>query len=424
MKRLQMLGFLVGLAGSLTVAGVAEAQTGAPPAGWAEFVEAVRTLPDRLLARIPEDQRGDPQVRQEVARLALAAVASSTLDTLGGDGDHPVFLPQVNHVLNVAQPNADTTYRIARITPGGSYRIRGQRGSLRMALIAEGGLLPSASGTSASAGSNPAPIHDLGALRVDGAGRFDVLVGGERPAGYTGDWWPLQAGSDRLLLRLVSADWGKEEEPTLSIERVDGPVARPRLPAAELEQRLRRLPSAIDVLALTFVGKVASLREEGFVNRLRRMDTSALGVPDQMYYEGAYDLANDEALIVEAKPPARCRYRSIILTNDVYETTDWYNNHSSLNDAQAAPDSDGILRIVVSARDPGIANWLDTAGYTRGSIQGRWTGCSNPPVPSVRKVAFADLGKVLRADTPRLTPEQRQATLRERRAALQQRPLW
>src|SRR5579862_3184987 len=103
--------------------------TVAPPAsiaGWNEFVDGLRNLPNRMLAKLPEPLRNDPQVQQEVGRLILESLASSTIDAIGGDGDHPTFLPQVNQTLNIGQPNADTVYRIARITPGGTYRLRGQ----------------------------------------------------------------------------------------------------------------------------------------------------------------------------------------------------------------------------------------------------------------------------------------------------------
>src|SRR3546814_9531355 len=74
-------------------------------------------------------------------------------------------------------------------------------------------------------------------------------------------------------------------------------------------------------------------------------------------------LGPDEALIVEAEVPTQCGYASLILTNDIYETTDWYNNQASLNNAQWRVDGDGILRVVVSAKDPCVPNWLDTSGY-------------------------------------------------------------
>jgi hypothetical protein len=39
-------------------------------------------------------------------------------------------------------------------------------------------------------------------------------------------------------------------------------------------------------------------------------------------------------------------------------------------------------------------------------------------------VPLAEVRSRLPADTPTVTPEQREALIRERRAALQQRPLW
>ena len=386
-------------------------------AGWGEFAESLRTLPDRMLAKLPAAMRSDPQVQQEVARLALEALVTSTLEAIGGDGDAPVFLPSIGQVLNVGQPNADTIYRAASITPGASYRLRGKRGSLRMTVLAQ--VVP-------PGGANPgarAHLH-LSDLKVDAAGRYDVLLSANRPAGYTGDWWQLDPGATRLMLRMVSADWGKEEEPTFALERTDKPAGRPRPPAAQLEQRLRALPRAVDFIGLMFVDHVAQLRGHGFVNKLKVFDVPFGALAGQFYYEGVYELKDDEALIIELPVPAKCDYRSLILTNEIYETTDWINNHSALNDTQARPDADGKLRIVVSARDPGIANWMDTAGYPSGIVQGRWTGCDSQPIPEVRKVKLKDVARLLPKDTPKVTPEQREAIIRERRRTLLERPYW
>ena len=386
-------------------------------AGWGEFAESLRTLPDRMLAKLPVAMRSNPQVQQEIGRLALEALATSTLEAIGGDGDAPVFLPSVGQLLNVGQPNADTIYRTATITPGGSYRLRGKRGSLRLTVLAQ--VVPQGS---AGAGSR-AHLH-LSDLKADAEGRYDVRLSATKPAGYTGDWWQLDPRATRLMLRMVSADWGKEAEPTFAIERTDHPPGRPRPPAATLEQRLRALPRAIDFIGLMFVDHVQQLREAGFVNKLKVFDVPFGALAGQFYYEGVYDLKDDEALIIESPVPAKCDYRSLILTNEIYETTDWINNHASLNDTQARPDSDGKLRIVVSAKDPGVANWMDTSGYPAGVIQGRWTGCDSQPIPEVRKVKLSDVAGLLPKDTPRVTAEQRQATIRERRRALMERPYW
>ena len=223
-------------------------------------------------------------------------------------------------------------------------------------------------------------------------GAIDVLLSANRPAGYTGDWWQLDPGATRLMLRMVSADWGKEAEPTFA-HRTHRQARRPPAPACRAAGTTpARLPRAIDFIGLMFVDHVEQLRSQGFVNKLKVFDVPFGALAGQFYYEGVYDLKDDEALIIESPVPAKCDYRSLILTNEIYETTDWINNHSSLNDTQARPDADGKLRIVVSARDPGVANWMDTAGYPSGIVQGRWTGCDSQPIPEVRKVKLQGCG--------------------------------
>jgi hypothetical protein len=402
-------------------AGVEGATTGPPFPAWDSFTEELRQLGNQMMAKLPERLRGDPQVQQEAGRLLLEALAARTIEAISADGNHPVFLPSLNVTLNVYQPNADTTYRSAVITPGGTYRLRGEAGSLRILKLGQFGPTPD----KASTGISAFAYNDFNALQHDAAGRFDVILSPTRPAGYAGDWWQLAPTASSLLLRQVDLDWANERDPRISIERLDKPAERRRPDAAELEHRLRGLATSVGNTAFFLVDHVETLRRQGYVNRLKEFDVSHLGgLVGQFYYEGGYELSPDEALIVEAKVPDRCSYWSLILTNEIYETTDWYNNQSSLNGAQARVDHDGILRVVVSAKDPGVPNWLDTAGYASGAIQGRWTECSANPIPAVRKVPFRDVRASLPADTSSVTPAQREQALRDRRSQVQQRPLW
>jgi hypothetical protein len=406
-------------------ASVETSPAGPPFLAWDSFTDELRQLGNKMVANLPvsnlpERLRNDPQVQQETGRLLLEALAERTIEAIGAD-DHPVFLPGSNVTLNVGQPNADTTYRSATISPGGTYRLRGDRGSLRILKLGQFGPMPE----KASSGISVFAYNDLNALHLDASGQIDVILSPTRPAGYNGDWWQLAPAANTLLLRQVDFDWSRERDPRISIERLDKPVERPRPDAAELERRLRGLAKSTGNIAFFLVDHVEGLRREGYINRLKEFDVSHLGgLVGQFYYEGAYELSSDEALILDAKVPANCTYWSAILTNDIYETTDWYNNQSSLNGAQARVDRDGVVRIVVSAKDPGVPNWLDTAGYPTGAIQGRWTDCSATPIPTLRKIPLADVRRELPADTPVVTPAQRDHTLRDRRALVQQRPLW
>lgn len=389
--------------------------------GWNHFSDRLRDLAPRALGKLPDRLREDPHIQQEVGRLLLEALAAGSIAALATDGDHPMFYPSLGFLLNIFQPNADTIYRNADITPGGSYRLRGRAGTTSMALIGTFGAAQAGPGA-----VNASAYYDLNSLKTDADGRYDVLLSPVKPEGYTGDWWKLDPNVSRLLLRLVAQDWSKERDPTISIERVDAPAPRPRPPAHALEQRLADLPAAVERQALFLIDHVEGLRRDGFVNKLRQWDVVSGfgGVFGQFYYEGAFALKDDEALLLETEMPQGCLYASLLLTNDIFETIDWYNNHSSLNAAQWQVGRDGKLRVVVSAKDPGVQNWLDTAGHATGVVQGRWTGCSATPIPSARKVPLEELPKLLPADTARISLPERDRLLRDRRSQFQQRPLW
>jgi len=391
--------------------------------GWDVFAECVRDLPSRMLDKLSERQRGDLQIQAEVSRLALEALACSLIDALGSDVNHPVFLTQIGNAINVGQPNADTIYRMARIASDGVYRLRGRLGSIRMFDVSQSPPSPGEPGFRPEVRSRTS--HDCNALRFDSDGKFDVILSAERPQNHSGSWWKLEPETNKLLLRMVSADWAGELAPTIAIERLDVAPTRARIPANQLVARLRDLPNAVNFIGLLFVDHVEVLRREGYVNKFKVFDLSTIGgLATQFYYEGAYDLQDDEALIIETKVPDSYRYYSLILTNEIYETTDWYNNHSSLNDAQVTIDPDGLLRVVVSAKDPGVANWLDTAGYPRGVVQGRWAECDSQPIPSVTKTTFKDIREFLASGTRIISKEERERIIRDRNAAFQQRPLW
>jgi hypothetical protein len=79
------------------------------------------------------------------------------------------------------------------------------------------------------------------------------------------------------------------------------------------------------------------------------------------------------------------------------------------------------VRVVVSQRDPGIANWLDTAGFSNGAMILRCVATSTAPTPSVRVVAFDEIDSALPAGTARTTRDQRASVLQGRRRAVHER---
>ncbi|MDB6089381.1 MAG: hypothetical protein JWN85_2165 [Gammaproteobacteria bacterium] len=392
-----------------------------PELSWEEFVEQLKPLGERLLKRVPERLRRDPRSVQESYRLLLYGLARSLSDAVVGDRRHPMFVPEISLAQNIFQPNSDTVYKTAMIEGSGTYRIRGERGTTRLFILAQLGPDTIRTGQHSAALKQ----YDFDTLNLDAEGRFDVIISRARPAGYDGDWWELDQRAEKFMVRTVGCRWGDEREPRYGIDRLDVPPSKGRPSAADLAFRLSEIPTITGNCACTFPDHVEKLRQDGYINRLKVFDVSQMsGLNRQHYYEGAYELADDEALIVAAKVPDNVKYWSLILTNDLYETTDWANNQASLNDTQAHVDSDGWFRAVVAARDPGVPNWLDTAGYSSGAIQGRWFDASSAPIPQVRKVKVGGIRSELPADTPEFTPAQRDVAIRERRIKAQMRVIW
>jgi hypothetical protein len=112
------------------------------------------------------------------------------------------------------------------------------------------------------------------------------------------------------------------------------------------------------------------------------------------------------------------------LNDELWNAAEYMHRQSSLNGHQARVDTDGRFRAVISVADPGVPNWLDTAGYLRGTFIGRWFQCSSDPVPTVTKVRLAEVRAHLSADTPSVTPAERRARLSERRLGAQLRRRW
>jgi hypothetical protein len=74
----------------------------------------------------------------------------------------------------------------------------------------------------------------------------------------------------------------------------------------------------------------------------------------------------------------------------------------------------------VAHEDPGLANWLDTAGNHHGAMIFRWLRAEAAPVPEVRVLPFAALSDAL-PRSARVGAEERRQVLTARRAGVERR---
>ena len=91
----------------------------------------------------------------------------------------------------------------------------------------------------------------------------------------------------------------------------------------------------------------------------------------------------------------------------------------SLNNTQALASSDGSFRYVISARDPGIHNWLDTGDIHEGGLFIRWQTlpeAKDSAVGEVKLVKLSELSDLLVENSGKVSPERR-TLLNKKRAA-------
>lgn len=384
---------------------------------WSEYVELLRAAGD--LVNMTPDPTSD-QLRAELYRQLAMNISLGYFMYFQADAVTPDWNPFLNSVF-MLQPNPDDVYVNAHIDPAGTYRIVGERGTVRILSMSLG---RAAMGLADRPGPSLRYVDFDDDLQLGPNGEIDVLLSSERPAGYAGNWIEMHPEADYLLVRVRSYDWGNERDPRLAIERLDGPAIRPRMPKEEIDRKLREVlggfPRRLSTMWLQY--QKAQL-DKGLLNKLELIDFGGT-VGTQLYWQGYFDLAPGEAIILETELPAQRRYWNVQLNDELWNAVEFIYRQSSLNGHQARIDSDGRFRAVISLQDPGVHNWLDPGGTLRGMLIGRWLGCSSYPVPTLTRVPLSELRRHLPTDTPTITAEERAAQMRARRIGGQLRRRW
>ncbi len=323
------------------------------------------------------------------ARPALRVARTSTDDVLSWGMECP-----------------DGLYTHATMRGGETYRLWGNRGTARyVGLQTMDGIVSTANTL-------------VDELEVDADGNFELVLS---PEHHDGNWLALAGDRPKLVVRHFFYDWDTEVASTLHIERLGSPSAdaeAPVMAAPSITGQLQAIGDFVYQNLKFFLDFGAAAQPNAF---LPPFDGTAMGAAaESRPVIGRYQLGPDEALILEVEPPEGV-YWSFSVGNPWWETIHYGRHQSSLNAHQAVIDGDGLVRAVISARDPGVANWLDNAGHSNGPIILRCVRTASAPTPSVRVVPFDEIDAQLPADTRRVSAAQRSATVANRLRAVQQR---
>lgn len=373
------------------------------------LADAAAELEARLLsADMPEAER-------EEGRAYLGGLVRWELNRalVSSDPGRPALTLCMDDVSKWGLENPDNIYRSAAIDGDAEYVLRGERGTTAD-LVFE--VLTGLAGDDGTVGQGISCL-DLDTLAVGADGTFTVRIG---PTAGPGNHLATGPGARELFIRQTLGDWD-ETVGVLTLERLSPPPAPPLPVQARLALAAERLTTA----AGFFETFAARWRDTVPVNACTPPAAAGGGgfLPGQRNAVGQFDLAPDDALVVTVDP-VPCRYMSLAIGHHRWFTSFDYRHHRChLNGAQLRMSADGRQYLVLAATDPGVPNWIDTAGHQSGFMFLRYQGVdgAEPGTPAFTVAPVAKVRDVLPAGEPVVSPEARAVEMAARRRALDRR---
>ncbi len=349
---------------------------------WEEFCDTLKSagaVIQRELSPTGELDRAEGyRYLSRLARLALEKFVEHA------DPTAPRFYQLSHETGKIGCDNPDSYYQNAAISGRYDYRVSGTRGT-----VAYFGMGTYYGNYGSKARSGCSGYLESKDIEVAADGTFEVILSCRE---HPGNWLSMEPDTSMLIVRQNFLDRASEKPAELTIERLAAEGPPEPLQAGALDEGLAG--------AASFVVGTASLFgnwAEGFQknpNELTALDPAitggAHGDPNIFYYMGYWELAPDEALLVEADPP-ECEYWNFQLNNYWLESLDYRYHDIHYNKHTAAYRKDGSFRLIIAHEDPGLPNWVDTASHSRGTMGLRWIKASTHPQPRTRVIKTTEL---------------------------------
>jgi hypothetical protein len=352
-----------------------------PADAWRAFVAGLGEAGERLARQTAALSAAE----QADGYRALLRALHNQLARFEVDRERPELVPFNGWRQKLFMDNPDFRYWVADVRADRRYRVTGTRGDAVFVSL-------TAYAASGLATAEATSRLDDESLHFDAQGRFEVCVGGERPA--AGDWLPLPEGASALWVRQFHADVRRDAHGRCAIEGLDGGLPPPFIEPERFARRLARLGPTLSRVVSAWAAAEAEERERP--NQVRAWSEmqggAAFTEPGIHYLRGAWRLEPGEALLVEGEA-VPCRYWSALLYSRFLNSLDHRHRKVSLTGSRISPRG-GRYRLVLAAEDPGVPGWLDTEGRPFGLFVVRWLHPERPPaLPATRVVVLAELSR-------------------------------
>lgn len=373
--------------------------------------QARALLVDNPTARTPDGAAGLDRALDQWVMAGVVAIANN-------DASRPRALWAIDntprewfgHVFPgaaVAIDNPDNVNRTVPLDGAWAYRINGRFG--RYATAQTSFIVTPAEDGQLRLGNTIAALTNRD-LKTDADGRFAITLD-QRPAAGRTNHMQIAEGPQMLAIRDSHSDW-RQQATEIEVVAVSGPEVRPPIDEGSLVQAAAESIVAFVAFWLEFKNTFWNTPPFNEV-------IGPLGRDGGWGYQagGRFKLADDEALVITTIDGGAA-YMGFQVSDPwtispypLYATT-------SRNSSQITANPDGSYTYVISLIDPGVANWIDTAGLHEGWFMLRWQNLKATEAKSLlrgaRLVRVPELEPALPPGTPRATLQQRSAEIRKR----------
>lgn len=303
-------------------------------------------------------------------RAVMHMLETGLLTYFEHEPEHPRFRRIVSPTRKITGDNPDAIYYDAPIRDDLAYRVRGRvDGAVYVSFTIE---LDTHDGRMAK--KTGGVLNDT-QFDVTDDGRFEVYFGGPP---RSRNWLALEPGASRITTRHyyeneTAAAADPRRHAALEIEALEPQLPPPSPSDESVAAGIRRVVAFVRCRTLD-QRPMAEGEQPAFVSIVPNsfpapVTPGAFGLAafDAAYSMAPFLLGPDDALVMTGRWP-RCRAANVSLWNRHMQTFDYANRQISLNRAQTRLEPDGRFRMILAHRDPGLPNWIDTAGQAFGLV--------------------------------------------------------
>jgi hypothetical protein len=366
-------------------------------ASWSHFESLYDELLEIALAEQDVDDASLPTLLEHmIGNIQLAGLR------LRADPARPALINSQYAPWSWGHANPDTLYLSAHIDDAHDYRVFGEFGTVSETTL---GVYTGMSDQSDAVKVRAEDLH----LESDGS--FEAFFTRERRNAK--NWFKIPNGAKSFGSYQTYGDWDRETKGTIRIECLAPPA--PAIPQT-LDGAIRRFEAHLEEARDLFTMWVRDIPERVFNALSVNTSTAPMQPPAAMagawFSPIPWELKSGEGLVIEYAIPENCSYSGLCLTDRWGRMIDIDTRQTSLNLGQSLT-SGGRVRVLLSAEDVGVHNWLDARGQHKGLVTWRVSSPTAPGSAEVAKISLADVDGLF-ADTERVTQERRAQAVAKR----------